>query len=72
MPSIEIQVLEDVFSTEEKGEIIRKVTGAFGEVAGKTIMQGTSVRIVEVKSGSWGYGGEVLRTEDGKAMRARG
>lgn len=72
MPSIEIQVLEGVFSTEEKGEIIRKVTAAFGEVAGETIKGSTSVRIVEIKSGAWGYGGEVLRTEDGKAMRARG
>ena len=34
MPSIDIQVLEGVFSAQEKAEIIRKVTNAFGEVAG--------------------------------------
>lgn len=72
MPSIEIQVLEGVFSDREKGEIIRRVTDAFGSVAGETIRNGTSVRVLEVQSGSWGYGGEVLRTEDALAMKARG
>lgn len=72
MPSIDIQVLEGVFSTEEKAEIISKVTTAFGEVAGKTIVGGTSVRIHEVSSGSWGYAGNILTTEDALAMRARG
>ncbi|WP_172295773.1 tautomerase family protein [Pseudoruegeria sp. HB172150] len=72
MPAIDIQVLEGVFSDEEKAEIIRKVTDAFGDVAGKTIRAGTSVRIHEVKSGSWGYAGNVLTTADAKAMRDRG
>ena len=72
MPSIEIQVLENVFSAEEKAEIIRRVTDAFGSVAGDTIRAGTSVRLLEVQSGSWGYGGSVLTTEDALGMRRRG
>ncbi|MDP5217954.1 tautomerase family protein [Ruegeria sp. 2205SS24-7] len=72
MPSIEIQVLEGVFSAEEKGRIIQKVTDAFGEVAGQTIKAGTSVRLLEVSSGSWGYAGNVLTTQDALEMRARG
>lgn len=72
MPSIDIQVLEDVFSAEDKAEIIRKVTNAFGEVAGQTIKAGTSVRIHEVRSGSWGYAGNILTTEGARDMRARG
>lgn len=72
MPSIEIQVLEGVFSEEEKGAIIQKVTDAFGEVAGQTIKNGTSVRLLEVSSGSWGYAGNVLTTQDALEMRARG
>ncbi|PRZ45313.1 tautomerase family protein [Tritonibacter scottomollicae] len=71
MPSIDIQVLEGVFSAEEKAEIIRKVTDAFGEVAGQTIRAGTSVRVHEVSSGSWGYAGHILTTEDALEMRAR-
>ena len=72
MPSIEIQVLEGVFSTQEKAEIIKKITHAFGEVAGKTIMGGTSVRVQEIRSGSWGYAGNILTTEDARDMRSRG
>ncbi|MAZ01592.1 MAG: 4-oxalocrotonate tautomerase [Sneathiella sp.] len=72
MPSIDIQVLEDVFSAEDKADIIRKVTDAFGEVAGQTIKAGTSVRIHEVRSGSWGYAGNILTTEIAREMRARG
>ena len=72
MPSIDIQVLEGVFSDSEKAEIIKKVTSAFGEVAGETIKNGTSVRIHEVRSGSWGYSGNILTTEIAKEMRARG
>lgn len=59
MPSIDIQVLDGVFSEEEKADIILRVTDAFGDVAGQTIKSGTSVRIHEVSSGAWGYGGEV-------------
>ena len=72
MPSIDIQVLEGVFSAQEKAEIIRKVTNAFGEVAGQTIKGGTSVRVHEVRSGSWGFAGNILTTEDALEMRSRG
>ncbi len=72
MPSIDIQVLEGVFSAEEKKDIIERVTDAFASVAGQTIKAGTSVRIHEVKSGSWGYAGNALTTEDALEMRRRG
>ena len=63
MPSIDVQVLEGVFSTDEKATLIEKVTNAFGEVAGPRIKAGLSVRIHEVQSGSWGYAGNILTTE---------
>jgi 4-oxalocrotonate tautomerase len=72
MPSSDIQVLEGVFSEAEKARIIGNVTQAFGEVAGATIRDNTSVRIHEIGSGSWGYGGAVLTTQDALATRARG
>jgi len=71
MPSIDIQVLEGVFSDLEKAQMIKKVTQAFGEVAGQTIQNNTSVRIHEVRSGSWGYAGNVLTTQDALDMRSR-
>lgn len=72
MPSIDIQVLEGVFSDQDKADIITRVTEAFASVAGETIRAGTSVRVHEVKSGSWGYAGAVLTTADALAMRAKG
>lgn len=72
MPSIDIQVLEGVFSDAEKRDIIERVTDAFASVAGQTIRAGTSVRIHEIRSGSWGYGGNTLTTEDALEMRRRG
>ncbi|WP_305989569.1 tautomerase family protein [Roseibium sp. MMSF_3544] len=72
MPSIDIQLLEGVFSAEEKKQIIQNVTEAFGQVAGQTIKQGTSVRIHEIKSGSWGYAGNILTTEIALEMREKG
>ena len=37
MPPIEIQVLEGVFSNDEKRQIIERVSDAFALVAGQTI-----------------------------------
>mgnify|MGYP001826849751 CR=1 FL=1 len=72
VPSIDIQVLENVFSEDEMAAIIRNVTEAFGVIAGETIQLNTSVRIHEVKSGQYGYAGQALTTQDALAMRARG
>ncbi len=72
MPSIDIQVMEGVFSTEDKRLIIEKVTNAFGEVVGETLRAGTTVRIHEIQSGSWGYGGQPITTEDAKRWRNQG
>lgn len=72
MPLIDVQVLEGVYSDEEKSRIIEKLTQAFGEIAGRTMAEATSVRIHEIRSGSWGYAGKPMTTEDGLAMRKRG
>ncbi|MEO0979891.1 MAG: tautomerase family protein [Pseudomonadota bacterium] len=72
MPSIEIQVMEGVFSGEEKRQIIERVTDAFASVAGQTIKAGTSVRIQEIRSGSWGYAGNQITTEIALDMKKKG
>lgn len=72
MPLIDIQVMEGVFSEDEKARLIDRVTAGFGEVAGQTLADATSVRVHEIRSGSWGYAGVALTTEDARAMRARG
>ena len=72
MPSIDIQVMEGVFSSEDKRLMIEKVTDAFGEVVGETLRAGTTVRIHETQSGSWGYGGQPITAEDAKGWRNQG
>ncbi|MEQ9259859.1 MAG: tautomerase family protein [Roseovarius sp.] len=69
MPLIDIQVLEGVFTQDEKERIITSVTRAFGEAAGGRMMENTSCRIHEVKSGSWGFGGQILHTELGLSIK---
>ena len=72
MPLIDIQVMENVFSDAEKAQMIEKITKAFGDVAGQAMADTTSVRIHEIKSGSWGYGGRPLYVADARAIKARG
>jgi 4-oxalocrotonate tautomerase len=72
MPLIDIQVMEGVFTDDEKRRMIEKLTEAFGSVAGQAMAEATSVRIHEIKSGSWGYGGRALTLEDALAIKARG
>ena len=72
MPSIDIQVMEAVFSAEDKRLMIEKITDAFGEVVGETLRAGTTVRIHEIQSGSWGYGGQPITTADAKGWRNQG
>ncbi len=72
MPLIDFQVMEGVFSSEDKKLMIEKITQAFGEVAGKTLESGVSIRIHEIESGSWGTGGKAITTDDAKAWRAQG
>ena len=72
MPLIDIQVMEGVFDTDEKGRMIEAVTKAFGDVAGRAMADATSVRIHEIKPGAWGYGGQVFTLEQAKAIKAKG
>ncbi len=72
MPLIDIQIMEGVFSDEEKARMIEKVTAGFGEVAGQAMADATSVRIHEIKSGSWGYGGKPFYLKDALEIKSRG
>ncbi|MEM1374487.1 MAG: tautomerase family protein [Pseudomonadota bacterium] len=69
MPLIDIHVLEGVFTDEEKARIIRETARAFGSVAGKAMQDNTSVRVHEVKSGSWGGADSVWTTDKALALK---
>jgi 4-oxalocrotonate tautomerase len=67
MPLVDIQVIEGVFNTARKQEMIRRVTDAMVAVEGEAMRGGTWVRVQEIASGQWGVGGRCLTAADIKA-----
>ena len=72
MPLVDIQLIKGVFDTEQKQEMIRKVTDAMVEIEGETMRGVTWVRVQEIASGEWGIGGRSLTAADVKAMQKSG
>jgi len=60
MPLVTIDVIKDVFTSEQKAEIIEKVTDAMVSVEGESMRGVTWVRIKEVEQGDWAIGGQPL------------
>ena len=70
MPLIQVKLIEDVFSVDQKREIIERLTDAMVEVEGESMRPVTWVTIEEVSSGDWGIAGNALTTADVKALQA--
>jgi 4-oxalocrotonate tautomerase len=70
MPLIEVHLIENVFSPEQKREVIEKLTDAMVSVEGENMRGVTWVKISEVASGEWGIGGQPLTTEAVKELAA--
>jgi 4-oxalocrotonate tautomerase len=70
MPLINVKVIENVFTPEQKHEIVERLTDAMVTIEGDNMRQVTWVVIEEVKSGDWGIGGNALTTADVKALAA--
>ena len=68
MPLVTIDVIKDVFSPEQKEQMIEKVTAAMVEVEGERMRQVTWVRINEFEGGDWAIGGQRLGAADVRAM----
>jgi len=60
MPLVTIDVIKDVFTSDQKAEIIQKVTDAMVSVEGEPMRAVTWVRIKEVEQGDWAIGGQPL------------
>ncbi len=71
MPLIQVRVIKDVFSKEQKSQIIEKLTDAMVEIEGEAMRGVTWCVVEEVESGDWGIGGKALTTADVHAL-ARG
>jgi 4-oxalocrotonate tautomerase len=70
MPLIEVKLIENVFSPEQKREMIARLTDTMVEIEGESLRSVTWVTVEEVASGDWGIGGNALTTEDVKALQS--
>jgi 4-oxalocrotonate tautomerase len=70
MPLVEVHLIENVFTPEQKRQIIQKVTDAMVSIEGETMREVTWVKISETKSGDWAIGGKPLTTEVVKKLAA--
>ena len=70
MPLINVKVIEGVFSDDQKTQIVKSLTEAMVGVEGENMRSVTWVVVEDVKSGSWGIGGQPLTTADVKALAA--
>ncbi|MDQ8199895.1 4-oxalocrotonate tautomerase family protein [Pelagicoccus enzymogenes] len=69
MPLVNVQVIENVFTPEQKKEIIRKITDTMTSIEGEALREVTWVKIDEVKEGNWGIGGHCLTAADVHRMQ---
>ncbi len=72
MPFVNVQVIENVFTPEQKKQIITKVTDAMVSIEGEAFRGVTWVKIDEVKEGNWGIAGHPLHAVDIERMRKAG
>ena len=64
MPFVNVKVIKDVFTPDQKREMITKLTETMVGIEGEAMRQVTWVAIEEVESGDWGIGGHALTTQD--------
>lgn len=64
MPLITVKVIEGVFTPEQKGKIIEKLTDAMVAIEGESLREYTLVLIEDVKQGDWSVGGKTLTASD--------
>ncbi len=70
MPLVNGKPIEDVLTSEQKGQIVERVTDASVSIEGENMQGAAWVVIEEVHSGDWGIGGKPLSTEDVQALAA--
>jgi 4-oxalocrotonate tautomerase len=70
MPLINVKLIEDVFTPDQKREIVERLTDAMVSIEGENMRSVTWVVVEEVASGDWGIGGRPLSTEDVTALAA--
>jgi 4-oxalocrotonate tautomerase len=70
MPLINVKLIENVFTPEQKHRIVEELTDAMVAIEGEAMRPVTWVVVQEVRSGDWGIGGKPLTTQDVRALAA--
>ncbi len=70
MPFINVKVIENVFTAEQKRDVIERLTDAMVSIEGENMRAVTWVVVEEVASGEWGIAGNPLTTAAVKALAA--
>ena len=70
VPLIQVKLIENVFTAEQKQQIVRRLTDTLVEIEGENMRPVTWCVIEEVKSGDWAIAGNPLTTADVKALAA--
>jgi 4-oxalocrotonate tautomerase len=68
-PLVNVHVIENVFTPEQRKEIIEKITDTMVSIEGEALREVTWVKIGEVKEGNWGIGGRALHASDVQRMQ---
>jgi 4-oxalocrotonate tautomerase len=66
MPLVSVKVIKGVFDTEQKQDMISRVTDAMVSIEGEALRELTFVTVEEVESGDWGIGGHAVTAQDVK------
>lgn len=70
MPMLEVHLIENVFTPDQKRQMIQKLTDAMVSIEGENMRGVTWIKIHEVASGEWAIGGKPLTTEDVRRLAA--
>ncbi len=68
VPLIQVKVIENVFTAEQKQQIVRRLTDAMVEIEGENMRPVTWCLVEEIRSGDWAIAGNPLSTGDVKAL----
>ena len=70
MPFINVKLIENVFTADQKRQVVERLTDAMVSIEGENMRPVTWVVVEEVASGDWGIGGQPLTTQDVQALAA--
>jgi 4-oxalocrotonate tautomerase len=70
MPFVDIKVIQDVFTAEEKQELVTRISETVIALEGEALRPLTHVGITETPSGEWAIDGKYYTAEHVKALRA--